>query len=158
MDSNNFQMQNQNANINNVTASADLNTIAAILKDIQENEKKEMKYAKRQSIFSLLISLACLFIVAFVSFSIFKFIPKVEQIVDDAQTAVSSVNDIIGDTSVAIKNLNKVADDLARVDIDKLFEEVSSAIKRLDAIDFEGLNTAIGDLGAIIAPLASFFK
>ena len=31
-------------------------------------------------------------------------------------------------------------------------------MKKIEAVDFEGLNSAIKDLGTVIEPLAKFFK
>ncbi len=168
MDTNNFNNQ-QNVNLNMQTESipniqqianpnADLNTIAAMLQDIQENEKKQTKYAKRRSIMSFVVSIFSIALIVLIGFYVLKTMPEVNKIVNKTETTIDDVSDMLVDASSAIKNLNNISKDLSKVDMDELFTNVSEAVKKLESIDFEGLNTAIGDLGAVIAPLARFFK
>lgn len=168
MDTNNFNnQQNDNFNIQmgsiantqqGISANADLNTIAAMLHEIQENEKKQTKYAKRRSIMSFIVSVFCIALIALIGIYVFKTMPEINKLVSKTETTIDDVSDMLVDASSAIKNLNNISKDLAKVDMDELFTNVSEAVKKLESIDFEGLNTAIGDLGAVIAPLARFFK
>ena len=67
-----------------------------------------------------------------------------------------------------VTNLNKVTADLAQIDINNLFDNVNGLVvesqnsigetmNKIGKIDFEGLNSAIQDLQAVISPLAKMF-
>ena len=60
--------------------NSELKTIAEILKDIKVDEHTEMKFAKRQSVTSLILSVLCLLIVGCVAVAIVMVIPKVNKL------------------------------------------------------------------------------
>lgn len=157
-------MSENEVNVTNVGAE-DMNSISAMLKDIMENERKEMKYAKRQSLFSLLLSLASLAIVVIIGISILPLIPKANTLLTTANEVLNQTAGMIGDAEGAVKNLNEVSESLAKMDlegmltgVDELVEEskssISDAMLKIDAMDIDSLNKAIKDLGAVVEPLA----
>lgn len=138
--------------------STQYNQIVEILKDIQVNEQKEMKYAKKQSRFAIIISIVCLMVVVCVAFAVFTLLPK-------ANALIGTTESIVTEAEGAVKNLNKITTELAEVDVDGLFDnvnglviqsqkDVTSAMEKLNAINFEKLNGAIEDLASIVDPLA----
>lgn len=150
------------------TIKANENELLEILKDIQANETKEMKYAKKQSRFAMIVSLACLVIVILMGIAFLSVLPKVVTLLDGVQGIVTEANGIVSDSQEIMTDLNKVTKELAAADIDGLFEKVdalvtdsqksvNTAMDNLNSIDFEGLNTAISDLQSVIEPLAKMF-
>ena len=67
-------------NVTNVSTESkeflQMQQVLEILRDIQENERKEMEYAKKQSRFAVLISCICLFLVVLVSVAALTLVPK----------------------------------------------------------------------------------
>lgn len=147
---------------------SELKVIADLLKDIKVDEHKEMKYAKRQSVTSLILSILCLVIVGCIAVSIVLVIPKVNKLLKTADDTIKQASLIMEDAQTAVNNLNKVTTDLSHVNISEIVDNInglvtesqdsiSQAMKQLTSIDFEGLNSAIEDLGAIVEPLANLF-
>lgn len=146
----------------------DLKQLAKILIDIRDDEKKEMMYAKRQSIMSLVISALCLFIVICVAVAVISVIPRVNKLIVTANAVIVEAQDMMDDANSTVKNLNEITTELNKLDMDKLFgevdelvvtsqEEIENAMGKLNSIDFDGLNTAITDLTSVIDPLAKLF-
>lgn len=76
---------------------------------------------------------------------------------------------LMGEAQTAVENLTEVSGQLARTDINKLVKDTEAFLKEagdgitdtveiMETIDFEGLNSAIGDLQATASALASLFK
>lgn len=146
----------------------DLKAIAEMLQEIRDNERKEMKYAKRQSVVSVILSLCCLVIVVLIGVAVFSLLPKVGVLIRNANTIIEEANDMMSEAQEVVTNLNKVTADLAQIDINNLFDNVNGLVvesqnsigetmNKIGKIDFEGLNSAIQDLQAVISPLAKMF-
>lgn len=146
----------------------DMKEVMAILKDIQENEQREMKYAKKQAKVASIISIVACILAIVVIGVVFTLLPKINALVVQATTTIESVDTILGDTKNVVTNLNTVTDDLSKVDMSSLLGDVSGlvestesslgdAMTKINAIDIDGLNTAIEDLGAIVEPMAKLF-
>lgn len=146
----------------------DLKQLAMLLMDIRDDEKREMQYAKRQSVMSLIISGLCLFIVICVAISVVSVIPRVNRLIVSANGIIAEAQDMMDDANSTVKNLNEITTDLSKIDMEKLFgevdtlvvtsqEEIENAMGKLDTIDFDGLNNAIADLTSVIDPLARLF-
>lgn len=146
----------------------DMKEVMAILKDIQENEQREMKYAKKQAKVASIISIVACILAIVVIGVVFTLLPKINALVVQATTTIESVDTILADTKNVVTNLNTVTDDLSKVDMSSLLGDVSGlvestesslgdAMTKINAIDIDGLNTAIEDLGAIVEPLAKLF-
>lgn len=152
----------------NENENTDLKVIMDILQDIRDNERKEMKYAKRQSVISMVLSSICLTIVIMIGIAVFSLLPKVGALVRNANAIIEEASGMMSEAEDVVTNLNTVTNDLAKLDINELFDNVnglvvesedsiSEAMERIEKIDFESLNSAIKDLGAVISPLARFF-
>lgn len=157
-------MSENNENVTGLSNN-EMNDISAMLKDIMENERKEMKYAKRQSFFSLIISLASLAVVIVIGVSILPLIPKANTLLTTANDVLVQTSGMIGDAQGAVKNLNEVSESLSKMDIEGMFKgvnelvedsksSISDAMVKINQMDIEGLNKAITDLGTVVAPLA----
>lgn len=148
-------------NVEALVSSSELKELIEILKDIQANEQKEMKYAKKQARRSVIISLCSLLVVVLLAVLLIPIFSQVSTLLDN-------VNTVVNDAQVSVNNLETITTQLASADIEGLFKEVDNlvlesqssiadAMNKINAIDFEGLNDAITDLGDVIQPLADFF-
>lgn len=82
-------------------------------------------------------------------------LPKVDGILDQTQT-------ILGDLEQTADALSKMDLQTMVTDVDALVryaqESLAETMEKLDTIDLETLNQAIGDLAEIIEPLANFVR
>ena len=80
---------------------------------------------------------------------------------------IPQVNQVIGQMQEVLANLEETSDQLARLDLETMVTNVDSlavyaqqslqqTMEKLNTIDFETLNRAIGDLAKVIEPLAKF--
>ena len=74
---------------------------------------------------------------------------KASGTIELADTAIASVTEMSNSITVMGNNMDTFITENA--------ESVEQVMKKLDDIDFEGLNSAIKDLGDVVEPLANFF-
>lgn len=90
-------------------------------------------------------------------------------LVPQATSVMSHAAATLEEADVAVSELNKTAHQLSQIDFEGLVDEtrvlitqssegINEAIGKLDDIDIDGLNKAIGDLGSVVSPLAGFFR
>jgi len=145
-----------------------MDEILAVLKDIQENERQEMAYAKKQSRIALITSLCSLFIVVIMAVVVLSLFPTLVGLIKNANETVVKVNTMMEDTNAIIDNMEKVTSDLVKLDyadtisnINSLVveaeESISEAMDKLNKVDFDKLNNAISSLESVVSPLARLF-
>lgn len=145
-----------------------MDEILEVLRDIQQNEKQEMAYAKKQSRVALITSFCSLAIVLAMAIVIVSILPQVNTLMKNANETVVKINTLMEETDDIVANLNRVTSDLVEMDyvgivkdIDDLVDEaegsIVTAMDKLNTIDFETLNNAIQELEAVVAPLARLF-
>lgn len=122
---------------------------------------EELRLLKKQNFWMKLTALFMggVFLVAVVSAVLL--VPKANSILSDVEVTMEEVSE-------GVENLNETAEQLAKIDFEglvddtsKLIEDAHSGIQqaaeKMEAMDIESLNTAIENLGSIIAPLAKLF-
>lgn len=127
----------------------------------QRMRDEELKMLKKQNFWMRLTALFMggIFLVAVVSAALL--VPKANSILSDFEATMEEVNE-------GVENLNETAAELANIDfeglvddttklIDDANEGILQAVEKIQAMDIEELNTAIKDLGSIVAPLAKLF-
>ncbi len=80
----------------------------------------------------------------------FETLSHIDSVVTQADQTLDDVNVMVSEMTEASKNLNKLMDDNA--------QDITDAVDKMAAIDFEGLNKAIDDLKNAVGPLATFFS
>ncbi len=134
----------------------------SVLRSIKEHEELQTKYAKKQGRVVALAALFCVAIMIGVGILVLSILPKVVVLLDQANTIAVQADDVM-------KDLNVVTKQLAQADITGMIDDVGSlvveseesineAMKKIDAMDIEGLNKAINDLGDIVEPLAKMLR
>ena len=79
------------------------------------------------------------------------------------------MNVVFAQLETVLANLEQVSGQLAAVDFQSMVQDVDALVitgqqsleqtmEKLNGIDFNALNEAIGDLAAVVEPLAKFFK
>ena len=126
-----------------------------ILADLRKTNQEQADYAKRAWIMSLISTIAVLIVALFIMLYGAFLMPKVNSLLDEAQ--------------ISLTNVTEITDKLSKVDFEGLIDDVGGLVittekdlgitmKKIDEIDFKGLNRSIGDLGDVIEPLAKFFN
>lgn len=143
-----------------------------ILQQLEQNSRKQAKFAKLQCIFSVLgaVCLAGLLLVAVI------LLPRISQVVEQAGNATMQAEQIArqakglaDQAQTVLTNLETVSRDLAEADlagmvenVDKLVvtsqDGVTQALEKINTMDIEALNKAIANLSAVVEPMAKFFK
>ncbi|MCR4990839.1 MAG: hypothetical protein K6A38_08260 [Lachnospiraceae bacterium] len=147
--------------VTQAAGSLDAKMLSA-LQSIKEHEELQTKYAKKQGRIVALAAIFCVAIMIGIAILVLSVLPKVVTLLDQA-------NGIATQADVVMKDLNVVTKQLAEADITGMLDDVSSlvvqseesindAMKKIDAMDIEGLNNAIADLQDVIAPLARMMR
>lgn len=134
------------------------NEMLELMRKMEESSRKQLLYTRIQCV-AAVIAVACF---AGIFFLIRDLLPQVSAIMADIPGLVSQLESVLG-------NLEVVTSDLATVDFETMVTGINSLVSagqvsleetvaKLNAIDFESLNKAIGNLSAVVEPMASFFK
>ena len=129
-----------------------------LLKKIEESNRKQLIYTRVQCV-AAVVAVACF---AGIYFLIKDFLPQISAI-------ITQIPGVVAQMEVVLGNLEVVTTELAAVDFAGMIDGVNTLVAtgqaslvetvgRLNAIDFEALNTAIDTLNQVIDPLAKFFK
>lgn len=125
-----------------------------VMEKLEKSNAGQEKYARKQYRMSQITALASILVLCIVLYTSSTLIPKVNQLLDDIQVSVS--------------NIHNISQDLAEADLPRMIRKVDSlastsessirtAVDKLNAIDFEALNSAITDLSNIVRPLGRLF-
>ena len=134
------------------------NELLELMKKMEESNRKQLLYARIQCA-AAVVALVCF---AGIFFLIRDLLPQVSAIMADIPGLVTQLERVLA-------NLEVVTGDLATVDFETMVTGINALVStgqvsleetvaKLNAIDFESLNTAIKNLSAVVEPLASFFK
>lgn len=132
--------------------------VLELLKKMEEANRKQLLYTRIQCA-AALAAVACF---AGIYFLIKDFLPQISAI-------ITQIPGVVAQMEVVLGNLEVVTTDLAAVDFAGMIDGVNTLVAtgqaslvetvgKLNAIDFEALNTAIDTLNQVIDPLAKFFK
>ena len=129
----------------------------ATLKELLEWEKKEAKYAKRTSM--LLAALVGIFLV-----SAIIIVPKAVTVLENtneavvtAQSSLEKVDEQLDSIKVMTDSITKTSNNMNTM-VEDNAEQLTEAVKKMQSIDFEGLNTAIKDLEDAVKPMAKMMR
>ena len=128
-------------------------TSEELLKELVSNSRKQLFYTKLAAFVAAAALVVCLVILVP---SVVKTVNRANEVmakasgtIELADTAIASVTEMSNSITVMGNNMDTFITENA--------ESVEQVMKKLDDIDFEGLNSAIKDLGDVVEPLANFF-
>ena len=121
------------------------------LERLERANQKQSKYAKWQCIFSLLAAISCVGVLLIVC----TLMPQAKELTIQMETVLTDMQTISkqlveADLGGMVQNVDTLVT-TSQAGVEQMMEE-------LNTIDFETLNKAIGDLAAVIEPLANFVK
>ena len=128
-----------------------------LLRQILEADRKEVKYAKRASIFAFGLFVILLVAAVVIVPKVIETLTNIDTIViqagstiEEAGTALDNINEMSGSITQTSENMNPMLTDNS--------ESLTDAVEKMNNIDFEGLNQAISDLQDAVGPFASFMN
>lgn len=142
---------------------------------MQENEQKDsrehsyelmeilVKNSKKQLLYSRISAIAVLVIAAAFLICFVMVLPEMIAAIHNANNIMVQASETITLADEAIASVTEMSDSITAMgkNMDTFITENSEAVtdvmEKIEAIDFEGLNGAIKDLGEVVEPLAKFF-
>lgn len=128
-----------------------------LLTELAENSKKQLFFARIYACSAFVIAAAvviCLLII----------VPRFLSAVNRANEVMAEASDTITQAEEAINSITAMSNAISSMgeNFDALItdnaENITAVMEKLDKVDFEGLNSAIKDLGDVVEPLANFFN
>lgn len=127
------------------------------MEELIKNSKKQLFYARIRTLASLVAAGALVVCMVVVVPAVLKTVAQANEIMAQASETI-----MLADT--AIKSITEMSDSITEMgnNMDTFItdnaQSVAAVMEKIEAVDFEGLNGAIKDLGTVIEPLANFFK
>lgn len=129
----------------------------SLMEQLVTNSKKQLFYTR---IIAGFVAVASVVLVV----SLVLVVPQARRLIRNANELVTELQDemeTVEDTLAGVQNMSDsisgVSDNLDSFIKDNS-ETLQGVVKNMEAIDFEGLNKAIKDLGDVVKPLADFFN
>ena len=122
-----------------------------LLKRLDESNRQQAKYARWQCILSVAAAVCCVGLFVLV----WQLMPQVQELTGQMETVLT--------------NLETVTAQLAGMDLGEMVRNVDDLVvtsqagveetmAKLNSIDFDELNRAIGNLSDVVEPMAKFFN
>lgn len=141
----------RNENRDNADLSVEL------LRKIADHSRKQLMYARITAATTFLMTAAIVVCMVVL-------VPPVMGTVNQANEVMAQASETIELADQAIESVTQMSESITNMsnNMDILIsdnaETVSQAMKKMESIDFEGLNKAIKDLGDVVEPFAKFFN
>lgn len=139
------------------------------MNEVEEREEKELlselvKNSKKQLFYQRVRTLIAIVIAGIIVICMIAIVPAVLRTVKQANEIMAQASETITLADTAIESITEMSSSITEMGenmdtfITENAESVATVMEKIEAVDFEGLNSAIEDLGAVIEPLANFFK
>lgn len=143
--------------------------LTALLEKIEENSRKQARYAKWQCMFSVVAVILCVAVLG----CILYLLPMLNDVAVQAETVMRNIGQVSAQLAQAdwqglISDLETVSNQMANANLGSIVEEVNGLVQssqesleqtmeKFNSIDFDTLNKAINDLSKVVEPLAKLF-
>ena len=127
-----------------------------LLQRIAEQTKKQVFYARISAICCGILAIAVVITLLILVPSLLKTIHQVNGVVTEAEETLVQAQealDGVGEMTDAVTSMSENMDTFVSENV----VSIEQVMKKLEAIDFEGLNGATKDLGDVVEPMAKFF-
>ena len=127
-----------------------------VLEQLLKNSEKQLFYTRVTSLFAMVL-------VAAVIICLVMVVPKLLDTVTNVNNVMAQVTETIELADTAIESVTEMSKSITAMgnNMDTFITDNSKSVedvmKKLEQIDFEGLNSAIKDLGDVVEPFANFF-
>ena len=143
--------------------------LTALLEKIEENSRKQARYAKWQCMLSVVAVILCVAVLG----CILYLLPMLNDVAVQAETVMRNIGQVSAQLAQAdwqglISDLETVSNQMANANLGSIVEEVNGLVQssqvgleqtmeKFNSIDFDTLNKAINDLSKVVEPLAKLF-
>lgn len=128
-----------------------------LMTELVNNSRKQLFYARVRTLAMVIIAAAVILFLISMAPGLLKTVNQANDVMAQASDTITLANaaiESITEMSGAITDMGENMDTF----ITENAESVAAVMEKIEAVDFEGLNKAIKDLGTVIEPLAKFFN
>lgn len=147
MENQNTQEQAQSVAFSNPVSEE--SPMQKILIEIERENELQRNYLKKQLFYTRIFAVSMFLVALVVIGSVLILLPKVNETISYANETMINMNQTMEELTVVFQSVNEL--------VTSNEASVGQAIEKLNAVDIESLNSAIGDLNAVVEPMAKFF-
>lgn len=147
-------MENENQIIQGQAAKIDENEM---LTELVNNSRKQLFHARLRTLASIVIAGGIVVFLIIVVPVVLKTAAQANDIMVKASETITLADDAIESITEMSTSITSMGENMDTF-ITENAESVATVMEKIEAVDFEGLNSAIEDLGAVIEPLVKFFN
>lgn len=128
-----------------------------LLTELVKSSKKQLFYQRVRTLIMFITAAVIITSLVVLVSVVSNTTSRAEEIMVEASQTLSFANEAmesITEMSVEITEMSENMDTF----LEDNAETVAAVMEKMESVDFEGLNSAIEDLGAVVEPLANFFK
>ncbi len=147
MDNQNVQELEQSRTLSNEPSEE--SSVQKLLVEIERENELQRTYLKKQLFYTRIFAISMLLVAFVVIISVLILLPKVNDTIAYANETMTNMNQTMQELTVVFQSVDKL--------VTGNEASVAQAIEKLNAVDIESLNKAIGDLNSVVEPMAKFF-
>ena len=128
-----------------------------MMTELVKNLRKQLFHARLRTLASIVIAAGIIIFLIMAVPAILKTTAQANDIMAKASETITLANAAIESVTEMSTSITSMGENMDTF-ITENAESVATVMEKIEAVDFEGLNSAIEDLGAVIEPLAKFFN
>lgn len=127
-----------------------------LLEELVNNSQKQLFYERVRTVAALVIAVSIVMGIVLVVPKALVTVQKANDIMEQASETIILANAAIESVTSMSESITTMGDNMDNFITDNS-ETMTEVMEKIEGIDFEGLNSAIKDLGDVVEPLANFF-
>lgn len=127
-----------------------------LLEELVNNSQKQLFYERVRTVAALVIAVSIVMGIVLVVPKALVTVQKANDIMEQASETIILANAAIESVTSMSESITTMGDNMDTFITDNS-ETMTEVMEKIEGIDFEGLNSAIKDLGDVVEPLANFF-
>ena len=128
----------------------------SLLEELVNNSQKQLFYERVRTVAALVIAVSFVMGIVLVVPKALVTVQKANDIMEQASETIILANAAIESVTSMSESIKTMGDNMDTFITDNS-ETMTEVMEKIEGIDFEGLNSAIKDLGDVVEPLANFF-
>ena len=128
----------------------------SLLEELVNNSQKQLFYERVRTVAALVIAVSIVMGIVLVVPKALVTVQKANDIMEQASETIILANAAIESVTSMSESITTMGDNMDTFITDNS-ETMTEVMEKIEGIDFEGLNSAIKDLGDVVEPLANFF-
>ena len=128
----------------------------SLLEELVNNSQKQLFYERVRTVAALVIAVSIVMGIVLVVPKALVTVQKANDFMEQASETIILANAAIESVTSMSESITTMGDNMDTFITDNS-ETMTEVMEKIEGIDFEGLNSAIKDLGDVVEPLANFF-